>query len=520
MRKAYAMSSRTRRFFLNFISLTATALIVRGVGVAFNVYVSNKAGAEAMGLYSLLGGIYAFAITLGCAGINLGTTRTVSDAMGVGDRCLAVHTAKKALLCATISSAAATIILFCLSDFIGEKILGDIRIITPLKIISLSLVPVSVCSCLSGYFTAVRRVRACSGIQISAQVAKIFLTAFFLTKFINFGAEYACIALVLGAVLSEFISLAASYILYRLDLKKNFGDMICDAAPSGDITKKLLSITVPVTVSACVRSGLTTVQHILIPKGLKASGKSWSASLASYGTLHSMVMPLILFPSAFITSFAGILIPEVSECRVLGDKTRLRRIAYRIMTLSLIFSIGVSGIVILFSKNLGLTIYNSVEAAYYIKVMAPLIPVMYIDSAVDAILKGMGHEVYSMNVNIADALTACLFALFLIPKMGLMGYVISIYATEMLNTFLSLWKMIAVTKMKFRIFHQIFMPVLCICGAVCSSRLVLLPLDIKSAPVELTLQIIFSIGFYLVFLYLTKTIGDDEKEVITFALKK
>ena len=61
------MPSRTRSFFLNFLSITASALIIRGVGVAFNVYVSNKAGAEAMGLYSLLGGIYAFALTLGCA---------------------------------------------------------------------------------------------------------------------------------------------------------------------------------------------------------------------------------------------------------------------------------------------------------------------------------------------------------------------------------------------------------------------------------------------------------------------
>lgn len=514
------MSSRTRKFFLNFVSLTATALLIRGVGVAFNIYVSNTAGAEAMGLYSLMGGIYAFAMTLGCAGINLGTTRAVSDAMGVGNKPLALKTAKKALVCAFVSSLAATILLFGFSGIIGEKILGDVRVVRSLKILSLSLVPVSICSCLSGYFTAVKRVRASSVIQIVVQAIKIILTVIFLTKFIRKGAEYACIALVLGSVLSEFFSLCAVFILYKQDSKKNLKVVPSQKNIGSGITKKLLSITVPVTISACVRSGLTTIQHILIPKGLKASGKSWSAALASYGILHSMVMPLILFPSAFITSFSGLLIPEVTECRVQDDPERLRRIAYRILTLALIFSIGVSGIMIFFSYGFGITVYSSEEAAYYVKLMAPLIPIMYIDSAVDAILKGMGHEVYSMNVNIADALTACIFALILIPKMGLMGYVISIYATEMLNTFLSLWKMISITKMKFKIFHQILMPVICILCATNASYFVLRIFDIKGQILDLSLHVILSVFFYIAFLYMTRTIGRDEKEVIFFALKK
>ena len=512
------MASRTRNFFLNFLSLTATALIIRGVGVAFNIYVSNKAGAEAMGLYSLLGGIYAFSVTVGCAGINLGTTRVVSDAMGVGDLPLAKKTVKKALICSFISSISASILLYSLSGVIGERVLMDSRVIYPLKILSLSLCPVALCSCLSGYFTAVKRVKVSSGIQVAVQAVKILLTVIFLGRFINLGAEFACIALVLGATAAEFVSLLLTYLLYRYDLKKNIPQK--DKTRGDGIVRKILSITLPVTVSACVRSGLTTLQHILIPKGLRASGKSWAEALSSYGILHSMVMPLILFPSAFISSYAGLLIPEVTECRVRGDFERLRRISYRIMTFALIFSIGTSGIMIFFSHGLGTAIYSSNEAAYYIKVMAPLIPIMYIDSSVDAFLKGMGHEVYSMNVNIADALTACLFALFLIPRMGLMGYVISIYATEMLNTFLSLYKMISVTKMRFKIFHQVFMPVLCILGGTNTSYLCMRLADIKNEIIDLVLHIVLSVVFYVLFLYITRTIGSEEKEVIAQVLKK
>ena len=80
------MASRTRRFFLNAITLTAAALIMRAVSVIFNVYISNKAGSEAMGLFSLLGSIYAFSMTVATAGINLGVTRLVSDALAKNRR--------------------------------------------------------------------------------------------------------------------------------------------------------------------------------------------------------------------------------------------------------------------------------------------------------------------------------------------------------------------------------------------------------------------------------------------------
>lgn len=510
------MPSKTRRFFISGLSLTLTALIMRGISMLFGIYVSNRAGSEAMGLYSLLGSVYAFSITLATAGINLGTTRLVSDALGIGDTSLAKTCAKKALAVCTISGIAANILLFFLSRPLALNFLGDERAVTPLRILSFTLTPIAVCSCLSGYFNAVRRVKINAAFQVISQLAKIGATAYLLSIFIGQGCEKACIALVLGGAVSEFFSLALSYILYLYDRKKLIG-----ASHINDrgITKKLLLISLPVTVSACIRSALSMLQHVLIPKGLKASGKSWSDALSSYGALHGMAMPLILFPSAFIGAFAGLLIPEVSEFCVQKNEKRLRRVSYRMLSLSLFFSIGVSGIMLFYSEALGLLIYKSSETASYVKIMAPLIPVMYIDGAVDAILKGSGHQVYSMNVNILDTLTACLFAITLIPKMGIMGYVVSIYATEILNTTLSLSKMIAVTGMRPKIFHQVIMPLLCIIGATNASSILMKLLSIGSVGgVGLATQIIFTSFGYIMLLFITKTVGKDEKEFLRAAL--
>jgi len=516
---ACLMASKTRKFFLNAISLTLTALIMRGVAVIFNVYVSNRAGSEAMGLYSLLGSVYGFSITLAAAGINLGTTRLVSDALGLGDPMLARRSARRALICCTVTGAIATLLLFFGAPLIADLLLGDARAVTPLRILSISLIPVAICSCLSGYFTAVRRVKVNAAFQIVVQLCKIAITVVLLTLLVDKGTEEACIALVLGGTLAEFISLAITYVLYRIDLKK-----LGKASPSASIegsglTKKLLGITLPVTFSACIRSALSMFQHALIPKGLKASGQSWAAALSSYGALHGMALPVVLFPSAFVSAFAGLLIPEISECCVQNNNERLKRVSYRALTLSLIFSVGVAGIMLFFSNELGMLIYNNEETALYIRVLAPLVPVMYIDSAVDAILKGTGHQVYSMNVNIADTLTACIFALTLIPMIGIWGYVISIYATEILNTSLSLGKMISVSKIKPRVIHQVAMPIICIVGATNAAKLILIALPWNFSGVfELVFGIMLTIAIYVGLLILTRTIGTDEGEFLYASL--
>ena len=512
------MASRTRRYFINAVSLTATALLMRAVSVIFNIYVSNKAGSEAMGLFSLLGSIYGFSMTVAMAGINLGTTRLVSDALAKNDTLLAKRYTKRAIAVCTVTGAIATVLLLTLAKPLSIKILGDSRAIRPLRVLAITLIPVAISSCISGYFTAVRRVKANASLGVVAQFVKIGATVLLLSYFVDLGTEQACVALVGGGAIAEFFSLAVTYILYRIDRRKLNTPTSASHATKDSLIKNLLSITLPVTFSACIRAALSMFQHILIPKGIHKSGKSWSAALSSYGALHGMALPILLFPSAFTYAFSGLLIPEISECCAQKDITRLRRTSYRALSLSLFFSIGAAGIMLFFSHELGMTVYNNEETAMYIRVLAPLIPVMYIDSAVDAILKGSGHQVYSMNVNIADTLTACIFALTLIPKMGIWGYVISIYATEILNTTLSLIKMITVSHIRPRIFKQVIMPILCIIGSTNLSRLILAPLPIKNGIVKLTAGIILSISLYIALLFLTHTVTGEEKEFLNASL--
>ncbi len=505
------MQSRTGRFFYNSLLMVGVTLLMRAIGVGFNAYVAGKAGAQAMGLYSLLSGVYGFAITLACSGIHLGTTRTVADALGKGDKALAKKYAARALVISTAFGLLAALLLFFGAPLVGTRWLGDARTVLPLRVLALTLPAVAICSCLNGYFTAVRRVWKNAAVQLSSQAVRIFATAAFLTLLLPRGVAYACLALVLGTLVTQLFELLSSLFLYWTDKKHLRTPERC--TQSG-VAKTILGITLPVAFSSYARSGLITLQHILIPRGLAHSGASWESALASYGVLHSMVLPVVLFPSAFISSFAGLLIPEVAEAKIQENMERVRRVARRIFGISMMFSVGVAGVMLCFSHSLGLVIYDSLQAGSMIAALAPLIPIMYIDSAVDAVLKGMGQQVYSMNVNIIDALTSVILVIILVPKFGVPGYIFTIYFTETLNTVLSLARMIAITKPRLRLMGHVFGPILCITGATWAVHLFSTHLGLQPTAGALVLQITLTLLLYAGLLTITRCVGTDEYEML------
>ena len=91
------MTENRRRFFYNGFVLTLVALAMRTISLFFGAYVTRTVGEVGMGLYTLISTVYGFAVTLACSGIHLGTTRTVADALGKGDRALARKYAARAL---------------------------------------------------------------------------------------------------------------------------------------------------------------------------------------------------------------------------------------------------------------------------------------------------------------------------------------------------------------------------------------------------------------------------------------
>ena len=496
--------TRLKRYLANGSLMTAVALTLRGLGVLFNAYISQKIGAEALGLYTLLGSVYSFALTLALSGINLTVTRLVSDALGESNPAKVRTSMKKCIGYSLFFGTLSASLLLILAEPLSIHILKDVRVIKPLRLCAATLPLIALSSCFNGYFTAVRRVYKNAITQISEQLARIFFCISLLDFFFGRDMESCCIALVLGGALSEILSFTISLLFFvfeRQDKIKSPKTNINER----QITQKMLSIALPLAFSTYFRSALLTIEHILIPIGIEKSGSNRSQSLVAYGTLQSMVMPLVLFPSAIIHSFSGLLVPELAELKIQNNKTEIKYVAGRVCHLALAFAVGVSGVMIFFADELGQGIYGSAEAGRYIRLVAHIVPIMYLDTTVDNMLKGLGEHIYTMAINITDTLCSLVMVWILIPKMGIYGYIALIIVSEIFNSSASIWKLTKVTKMRFKVIKWFVLPVISI---IFSTQLVELTrgfVAISTIP-----AILLTVALYFILLRLTRTVGKEE----------
>ena len=510
--------NKLQRYVFNGLLLSCAALFMRGVSVGFNVYISGKIGAQGMGLLTLCLGIYGFGITFATSGVSLAVMRLVSGALPYDDLSkinknddkTVCKIMKKALCYSLFFGLLASFVLYVSAQSISRYLLDDIRAVRCLKLMSFSLTPIAISSALNGYFYAVRRVYKNVLTQLIEQGAKITIVCLLLASFTS-DIESACVAIVAGGALAEALSVIVLGLFYYFDKKLHYQKSAkmrlrekkickcCQNNKSDDIS--VTSVALPVAISAYVRSALTTTEHLLIPWGLKKSGLNSGNALASYGILHGMVLPLLLFPSAVLGAFSSLLVPELSSALATGDEARIKSIVSRVFDTTLLFALGVSGIFICFSYEIGNFFYSSSEAAIFIKLLAPLIPLMYIDGAVDSMLKGLGHQLYTMRVNIVDsALSVCLIVA-LLPLFGIYGFVAVIFITELVNTTFSILKLLEISSVKTPIAKWILKPIFAISISTVLCRIIFnLELFESIYGKGLTvIEITFTFVFYLIF---------------------
>ena len=484
---------KKKTFMINALILTGTSLINMTIGMFFRVYMSNKIGAEGIGLYQLVTAVYFFAATFSTTGISLTVTRLVTDFIAKKQYSQAKKVVAKCLALGVGISIFAAVIMFIFAEQIGVNILKDARTILSLKILAPSLPFVAVSSCFRGYFYAVRRVIKTASEQLLEQIIEIVVFIILIGNFAPRGIEYACAAVVIGTTLSEVLSCIYSYALYINDVKK-----ITQATDKKvKLTSNLFLIFLPLTASASLRAGLNTLENILIPSGLKRYGASSTKALSIYGL---MVMPIIAFPSLILMSFSMLLIPEMSEANAINQKANINYIAEKVLKVTLLFSIITMNIFIFFSKELCCAVYSNSECGVYLSIFAPLVPLMYLDKVVDGMLKGLNQQLYYLSYNIIDSSVRVLLIFILLPFVGIKGFIIMTFVSTILNSSLSVVRLLKVTCLKFNFTQWVIGPLICSTISGIFVKFMFANNFYDSTILKMILEFVFSIALYITLL--------------------
>lgn len=425
-------------FILNSLILLASSIILQIIGLFFNVYISNKIGSEAVGVFSLVMSVYLFGITLATSGINIASTRVISEELACNNEAGVKLATKKCVVISLITGILASLIFFIFCDFIVTKCLHNRVSHNVIYALCIALPFISMSSAINGYYVAVRRAYKNAMAKFFEEFVKILATAMLLNIFMPSSLDFMCLSLIIGDVISEVLSLLFLYVLLQKD--RNYSKSFRFLGNS--YTPRILRISLPVAFTSYIKSGLSTLKQIIIPISLEKSGLGCSLSLSNYGIVNGMAMPVIMFPSVFINCFANLLVPEFARYYVKKDSKRIKQMSTFILVSTLMFSIFICAVIFFLAEPICEALYKQSDISQHVKILCFLIPCIYLDLVIDNILKGLDAQVSVVFINIADCLITISFIYFVVPSLGFLGYILSIFVSEIFNVIISLARLL------------------------------------------------------------------------------
>ncbi len=491
-------TSSKRKFFIQGAVLTAVSLFLRVTNMGYRSYLSQKIGPSGMGLYQLILSVFLLAVTLSTSGISLAVTRMVSAAIAAGRReTLRSLVARCFAFCLALSMGMA-LLLFFFADFAAVTFLGNQKAAPCLRILGVGLPFMSLCTCMKGYFLAVDESLSTAAADTLEQILTIACTVLLFWKSSPQGIEAACLAAMAASTLGEAASFLTSWWSYRRSLKRHTPQK---REKSTGVLKGLSHIALPCTLSSAARSLLNTGENLLIPRQLQAYGLTYPAALSQYGLLQGMAMPMLFFPSSFLASFASLLIPRIAKERELSHKRAVAYISGKAVRSALAYGLFFAVLFAAFGDDWGRAFYHSSSAGAYLRVLSPLVPLIYLDVVVDSLLKGLDEQFNSMKYNFADSFLRVTLVLLLLNRLGMESYVGILFFSTIFNAALSLRRLMKVSALRLSPRH-IALPLLWAGVCVLAGRWVLglLPLEFPFARVAFQCLLcggLFAAGYWL-----------------------
>ena len=318
---------------------------------------------------------------------------------------------KKSIYISLVISFFAIIIFYFLAEPISILWLQDERCISSIKILVIALPFISVSSCIKGYFIAKRRVKVNSFSQLFEQFIRIIFIFLFLEFFNNNDIERVCIYVILSDIISEIFACLFLYYKYKKETIK-----ISTKGYDGFRLKEFFQISLPITINKNLTSILRTIENILIPNKLAMYTLSREIALSHFGYLKGMALPLTFFPASFLTALSMLLVPETSEAKALDNENKISKMVSKTFSFTLISAILISIIFFTYSYEIGGMFYSDNEVSFYIKWLAPLIPFMYLESAIVGIMQGLNEQKKALKYSLIDSTLRISLICLILPK--------------------------------------------------------------------------------------------------------
>lgn len=418
---------RKEKFIKSTIILMIGGLITKILGMVIKIIMNRLVGIEGIGLYMLIFPTFSLFMSMSQLSLPISISKLVSEEK---------HNNKKLVFTSIpiviITNIILMGIIFLVAPTLANTFLKDSRCYLPILAISLVLPFEALSNLLRGYFFGKQKMTPHVISHVVEQVVRLVLIVLVIPDLIDKSIVYAVSFLILVNMISEF----SSIIILLLFLPKNTVIRKSDIKPDKKDLKNILAISIPTTGSRLVGNIGYFLEPIILTFVLTTVGYSNSYILNEYGIISGYVMPMLLLPSFFTNAISQALIPVISKSYSNNNYKDTKRKLKQGILFSCGVGIPATLLFFFFPEFFINIIYHTTEGVSYIRFLAPVFFLHYLETPLASSLQAMGkaREVFNISLKATIFRSISLFVL-LFFKIGMWGFVISLTISIIYSTY-------------------------------------------------------------------------------------
>lgn len=405
------------KFIKSTIILIIGGIITKILGMLNKVIMARYLGTEGLGIYMMILPSFILFLNISSFGFPVAVSKLVSE----DDRNNKKLIFTSIIFVLFINFLLMIFILF-IAKYLSFNLLHEKRSYYAIMAISLVIPFASISGILRSYFFGRERMGPHVISHITEDIVRIIAMVIGVPFFMHKGVEYAVCFVILTNIISEVTSILILFFF----LPKNFSLTRSDVKPSKIYLRDCLSISIPTTATRLIGSICYFLEPIILTGVLLYVGYPNSVIVREYGIISGYALPLILLPSFFSNAISQALLPVITKKYKMRDIAGVKRKIGQGIAYSLLIGIPLTIVLEMFPDKLLKLLYNTTSGVSYIRFLAPVCLLQYIQAPLASTLDALGMSKENFTSNLAGVLTRLvMLPLFSLIKIGMWGLIFS-----------------------------------------------------------------------------------------------
>lgn len=392
-------SVKKETFMQGVITLIFSQLLIKGLGLIYTLYLTNREGFGDKGNGIVAAGyqIYAMLLTISSIGVPNAISKLVSERVAVGDHKGAHRIFKIAFATFAVIGLIGSLLLFLGANVIANKWLQIPDAEMTLVALSPAIFFVAIASVMRGYFNGRQNIKATARSQTLEQVFKTSLTII-LVEIVaiisNASTKWMAGGATLATTLATFAGFGYLYLYYKT-IRKEIAQEIKSTVNYKyervkTIIKRILMVSIPIALTAIMSSLNKNIDSFTVVRSLKEF-MSEDMAISQYGILGGKVDMLTSLPLSINVAFSTALVPAIAAAKARKDeKTITEKTSFSLMTSMLIGLPCTIGMIVFAGPILNLLFPNASAGEVILQISSLTIIFTILDQTINGALQGYG----------------------------------------------------------------------------------------------------------------------------------